>query len=203
MRTVSNKKNWKITLTILLGLFLICQGNAQVKSGLYSNCLIFSVNQESNQVSGYLWRYIYNDDNPKLGIYQTCYLFFKGQYKNLHDTINIYDYFDQMPIAKGNLLCNGNKIFFQTGSSIISCMNTFDFQDGESFELTKSISIMFCSRIKISKSFFYKEKRKTNEYLTKGDFVSILDIMNDLYLVQYIDNTGKTIEGWIKKSDVE
>jgi len=138
-----------------------------------------------------------------LGIYQTCYLFFKGQYKNLHDTINIYDYFDQMPIAKGNLLCNGNKIFFQTGSSIVSCMNTFDFQDGESFELIKSISIRFCSRIKNNKSFFYKEKRITNKYLAKGDFVSILDITNNLYLIQYINKNGKTIEGWIKKSDVE
>ena len=140
-----------------------------------------------------------------MGIYQTCYLFFKGQYKNLHDTINIniYDYFDQMPIAKGNLLCNGNKIFFQTGSSIVSCMNTFDFQDGESFELIKSISIRFCSRIKNNKSFFYKEKRITNKYLAKGDFVSILDITNNLYLIQYINKNGKTIEGWIKKSDVE
>jgi len=205
MRNVSNQKKGKITLFIIVGLFLIRQSNAQVKSGLYSNSLMFSINQESSQVSGYLWRYVYNNDDPKLGIYQTCYLFFKGQYKNLHDTIkiDIYDYFNTVPISKGNLLCNNNEIFFQTNSNIISCMNVFDFQGGEFFELTKSISIKFCSRIKVIKSFIYNEKRKVTNSLTKGDFVSVLDIKNGLCLIQYIDKNGKTIEGWIKKSDVE
>lgn len=205
MKNVSNQKKGKGFLLTLLGLLLIWNMNAQVQSGLYSDCLVLSVNKSSNQVSGYVWRYIYNDDNPSLGIYQTCYLFFKGNYTNLQDTIkiNIYNSFDSKSIANGNLYCIGNKMFFQINANIISCMNAFDFKNGELFELKKGISLLFCSRIKANKAFFYIDKKRLNNHLIKGDFISISKTSNDLYLVHYIDKNGKTIEGWIKKNDVE
>jgi hypothetical protein len=60
----------------------------------------------------------------------------------------------------------------------------------------------YYERIFVNKSFIYKEPNvKTKIYLIKGDEVKIVKEENGFLKIFYFGK--KTIEGWIKKSDVE
>ncbi|MFC0186095.1 hypothetical protein SAMN04515674_12326 [Pseudarcicella hirudinis] len=58
------------------------------------------------------------------------------------------------------------------------------------------------AKVKIDKSFIFSSPTKgTNMYLLKGDEVEILETKDDWLKIRYYGS--KTIEGWIKKTDVE
>ena len=205
MITVNKFVSIRLILPIVFTILNIYKISAQERSGIYSNSLVISVNDKNKQITGYLWKNIYVDDDIKKGIYFSCYLYFKGYYRSLNDTVqlDIFDSFDTLSIAKGKLDFVKNEILLTINKRITACQNVFDLIGGESFDLDKKIPIIYCGRIKSSKAHFYKNNTKSKSYLIKGDFVSILKVLDDNCFVQYYDKNSKLIEGWIKKIDVE
>ncbi|MFC0186145.1 hypothetical protein SAMN04515674_12372 [Pseudarcicella hirudinis] len=63
------------------------------------------------------------------------------------------------------------------------------------------------AKIKIDKSFIFSlPTKRTNIYILKDDPVQVLETKDDWLKIRYYGNSeenGKTIEGWIKKTDVE
>ena len=203
---IMNVNNMKTFLVIFLViLFNHNMSFSQLRSGIYSNSLMLGIDKQNKKISGYLWRNIYEDDDPKKGIYVSCYLFFKGSFSSLSKPIKVsfYNSFDSLSVSEGVISYDKNELMVKMNKKVISCQNVFDLTNGESFELSKFISISSCKIIKTNKAFFYKNSLKTKTYLVKGDFVAIVKYENDFFHIYYFNKDNKLIEGIIKKTDVE
>jgi hypothetical protein len=88
--------------------------------------------------------------------------------------------------------------------SVISCSNIFDLKFGEVFKMGSPIEIIKCSRVISERAYLWENGKRKKIYLIKGDFVAIIQEKNkSLVKVKYKNKNLQTIEGWIKKSDVE
>lgn len=92
-----------------------------------------------------------------------------------------------------------NSIFLELES-----LNTINFSEFDIFRLNKKFKT-----IKKSKSIIFSSiNSPTKMYLLKNDPVEIIEAKDNWLKIKYYPEkngewTGKTIEGWIKKSDVE
>ena len=195
---------------IYLALFFvnIKKCRSQFFQGYSDENLTICIDKKEKKISGFLNANLYVDDNPKLGVYQSCNLFFKGNFNNLESPteIKFYNNFDFESFTTGNISINEItkicKIILKDQS--FSCSNIFDLKSGEVFSLGAPAKIIRCARIVSEKAYFWVNGKRTKTYLLKGDFVAILDENKNTDLkIKFINKNLKTIEGWIKKSDVE
>lgn len=198
----------KCLITSLIIIFTNATCKCQQLYGYSDDNITICINEKENKVSGFLTANLYIDDIPKKGIYQSCNIFFSGSFLNLNSSVKIKAYYSldssHFTLGEINIDKKSGTCKITLEEPVISCMNIFDLKFGETFNLANPLPIKECRRIKAEKAYFWKEGKREKIYIIKGDFVAIIqEKNNNLIKILYKNKDLKTIEGWIKKSDLE
>lgn len=194
----------------ILFIFIFTSQNckSQGLNGFSDENLTICIDKKENKVSGFINANLYVDDRPEKGIYQSCNVYFIGNFLNLDSPfkIQVYNGVESGQFTFGEIIINEKErlIKISLKESVISCSNIFDLKFGEVFKMGSPIEIIKCSRVISERAYLWKNGKRKKIYLIKGDFVAIIQEKNkSLVKVKYKNKNLQTIEGWIKKSDVE
>lgn len=204
----SASKNLLVLMFSCLYFINVQKCRSQNFQGYSNENLTLCIDKKEKKISGFINANLYVDNDTESGVYQSCNLFFKGNFKDLDNSIEIsvFNSFELMQFTSGNIIIDEElktcKISLKDHS--ISCSNIFDLKSGEIFNLDSPLRLLKCTRILADRSFFWDNGKRKKTYLVKGDFVAIIEEQKNTYLkILYVNKNLITTTGWIKKTDVE
>lgn len=144
---------------------------------------------------------------PEEGTNQNCIFWFNGQLDN-NGMAKITSWSTQ--VLPGNVQFKEQQIEITLphGQQHAGCMNTLlpEIETGEIWSLTDTTNWVDLVTITQEKARMYREHdihSKSPGYVVKGDTLGLLQRKADWSQVEYINDAGKRLTGWIKNSDYQ
>jgi len=170
------------------------------KTSLKNVGVFYNLNSNRKQFFGKISENTYFSGEEKDTSYYKCICI---NYKLLKLQEDYYELQSEFNLPGGHEVSQ-NEIRINSIFHELESLNTNDFSEFDMFRLNKKFKT-----IKKSKSIIFSSMNSpTKMYLLKNDPVEIIEEKDNWLKIKYYPEkngewTGKTIEGWIKKSDVE